>query len=768
MWQYDIVSSGAPSSVATHVAVSATRRAASGSTPSSIYWTRCGLLALLGIAALAALAVPATAIFVAVGDAGGITTSPDGVAWTSRCNPGSGTGCVAQHLYGVDYGTDASLAPLWVAVGQSGTIMSSPNGVTWNTVCSAIPGSTTTCTTADLRAVAYGEDELGLPLWVAVGGNGYGGPTGVAVILTSPDGQTWTNQVAGSCGLDGVAYNELMSPSWVAVGQMGCDYYVPGFQSFGAVLTSTTGLSWAPASQTGAFQEMRGVASDGLVWVGVGGTNLIFGPGNIFVSANGQSWAVQPQTTARNFNGVAFNGQEWLAVSDLGSIWTSPNGAAWVPVQDGGLTGLNSYMQWPFRNFHAVAFGANRWVIVGGGGTGGGTPIIRTSLLATGTWATAASGTAQTLRSVAWSDPLPIIPPPPPPPPPMPPMASAAWDQLTPCVFDVQFTDQSTPGAAAIVQWEWDFGDASAASTLQHPMHSYSGPGVWNVDLTVTDGNGETDTTSLAVLLCSPPMASFFTTLVAPCGVHYPYLSFHDASTDVDGPILAWSWTFDDGTTSTSPDPYHTWGDLGGLHVVQLEVFDAQGASHVIVMTVTAPLYEECPYAFGDSMDLGPSGMIPTDGIVVALANADADQDGVAAAVDNCVSVFNPGQADADGDLFGDSCDADIDGDGIANGADDCMAVANHGQADRDLDGLGDACDQDADQAGALDSACSGVAGDGCPTAWLAANVDEVQGDPATRGVDDGAAPHARVPGFNVALTIVCIVVVAVVVRRSR
>ena len=39
-------------------------------------------------------------------------------------------------------------------------------------------------------------------------------------------------------------------------------------------------------------------------------------------------------------------------------------------------------------------------------------------------------------------------------------------------------------------------------------------------------------------------------------------------------------------------------------------------------------------------------------------------KDGHDSDVDNCPFFFNPGQADLDGDGFGDTCDPDVDGDG--------------------------------------------------------------------------------------------------------
>jgi len=60
---------------------------------------------------------------------------------------------------------------------------------------------------------------------------------------------------------------------------------------------------------------------------------------------------------------------------------------------------------------------------------------------------------------------------------------------------------------------------------------------------------------------------------------------------------------------------------------------------------------------------------------------------------DNCPTVPNGDQDDADGDGFGDSCEDDDDNDGIEDIIDNCPSVVNPGQEDRDYDRVGDVCD---------------------------------------------------------------------------
>ncbi|HOZ08478.1 MAG TPA: thrombospondin type 3 repeat-containing protein, partial [candidate division Zixibacteria bacterium] len=128
---------------------------------------------------------------------------------------------------------------------------------------------------------------------------------------------------------------------------------------------------------------------------------------------------------------------------------------------------------------------------------------------------------------------------------------------------------------------------------------------------------------------------------------------------------------------------------------------------------------------FGDPTVPGQTCLPDNCPTVSNPTQADADGDGLGDACDNCPAVNNPGQEDGDGDGDGDACDncleianpdqADSDLDGRGNACDNCPTVANADQADGDGDGRGDVCDNcptiaNADQ---MDSDGDGL-GDAC------------------------------------------------------
>uniref|UniRef100_A0A8C4IPY6 Si:ch211-43f4.1 n=1 Tax=Dicentrarchus labrax TaxID=13489 RepID=A0A8C4IPY6_DICLA len=94
--------------------------------------------------------------------------------------------------------------------------------------------------------------------------------------------------------------------------------------------------------------------------------------------------------------------------------------------------------------------------------------------------------------------------------------------------------------------------------------------------------------------------------------------------------------------------------------------------------------------------DADGDGIPNTQDNCVLVPNVDQkniDEDDFGDACDNCRAVKNNDQKDTDVDKYGDECDEDIDGDGIPNHLDNCQRVPNADQKDRDGDKVGDACD---------------------------------------------------------------------------
>jgi hypothetical protein len=128
----------------------------------------------------------------------------------------------------------------------------------------------------------------------------------------------------------------------------------------------------------------------------------------------------------------------------------------------------------------------------------------------------------------------------------------------------------------------------------------------------------------------------------------------------------------------------------------------------------------------------------------------DADGDGVFDPYDNCPSIANPTQANADFDAQGDACDAttsttDTDADGVPDDGDNCPMAGNTTQQDSDHDGLGDACDSVVDPDTDGDAVID--ARDNCPM-----NANPAQTDADLDGLGDACDSTPRgEPAFSLA-----------------
>ena len=144
----------------------------------------------------------------------------------------------------------------------------------------------------------------------------------------------------------------------------------------------------------------------------------------------------------------------------------------------------------------------------------------------------------------------------------IPPVADFTGSPLVSSVpLSVQFVDKSSNLPTS---WSWDFGDSST-STDQHPVHTYSNPGTYDVSLTATNSSGSSTYLQQAFIVAEPPGIPSADFSASPRSGGGPLtVNFVDQST---GNPTSWSWDFGDGATSNQQNPTHTFADLGSYSV---------------------------------------------------------------------------------------------------------------------------------------------------------------------------------------------------------
>jgi PKD repeat protein len=137
-------------------------------------------------------------------------------------------------------------------------------------------------------------------------------------------------------------------------------------------------------------------------------------------------------------------------------------------------------------------------------------------------------------------------------------------------------TGSSTSQGATITSYSWDFGDGSAPGTGATPSHPYLHYGSYTVKLTVIDSSGARATAAQTVVVHEhPPTASFVVPTALPVAGQ-PVAFDGTSSSDPDGPITSYSWTFGDGSTGTGATASHIYASYGAYSVT-LTVTDGDG-----------------------------------------------------------------------------------------------------------------------------------------------------------------------------------------------
>ena len=126
------------------------------------------------------------------------------------------------------------------------------------------------------------------------------------------------------------------------------------------------------------------------------------------------------------------------------------------------------------------------------------------------------------------------------------------------------------------LSYSWNFGDGFTA-TGSNPTHSFANPGVYIVNLVVTDACGIAASSSQNVSICTTVQPSFTSSAASA-------LSFNFSAQPAG--LSSYSWDFGDGTTASGAMTSHTYGS-SGTFAVTLTCTDTCGGSYSVLDTVS-------------------------------------------------------------------------------------------------------------------------------------------------------------------------------------
>lgn len=291
--------------------------------------------------------------FIAVGSAGTILSSIDGISWVQQ------KAVVAGTLFSVKWFPQKHQ---FIAVGDNGTIITSDNGITWKQQISY--------TKASLTDIEWTDSDHGKYV-----------VTGVFIIMTSIDSINWKSRfqiysttdyylasvtsdneniimVAGGNASSGFIY---ISPDWETRLDM-CLFVGPGSQLYDVIWDKYRKQFVA----IGSVIEANAIKSI------------------VYTSPDSITWTKRDTGTANVLKHIAYNKNLYVVTGERGLILTSPDSITWT-VQNSGTSEWLMGVEWSATT--------NEFIIVGGNGT-----ILRSNDGIT--WTQAVSGTTKTLYSV--------------------------------------------------------------------------------------------------------------------------------------------------------------------------------------------------------------------------------------------------------------------------------------------------------------------------------------------------------------------------------
>jgi PKD repeat protein len=173
-----------------------------------------------------------------------------------------------------------------------------------------------------------------------------------------------------------------------------------------------------------------------------------------------------------------------------------------------------------------------------------------------------------------------------------------------------------------IVSYAWKFGDLSTGNGVT-TFHTYAVSGTYIAILTVVDNSSLSSNASQAVIVDAPPVASF---TYAPATVYVTMVVRFDGSgsSDPDGPVVSWAWTFGDGAVGSGMTATHAYARKGTF-TVALTVGDSRGVTDRTTRGLTVG--NRAPQITSSNPDLGPVVIASGVNRTFSVVASDPDRD---------------------------------------------------------------------------------------------------------------------------------------------
>jgi len=136
--------------------------------------------------------------------------------------------------------------------------------------------------------------------------------------------------------------------------------------------------------------------------------------------------------------------------------------------------------------------------------------------------------------------------------------------------------------------YRWNFGDGTSEILAKSPEHSFTSKGAYKITLTVIDNDGTTDTEIIFITIGDYVNKKPTAEHGGPYeGVEEKIINFSGLnSTDVDGIITNYTWSFGDGSMNYGESTTHKY-DEPGTYILELTVEDNNGDSNTVSTIVT-------------------------------------------------------------------------------------------------------------------------------------------------------------------------------------